>query len=537
MPMNAKSIILYAALMVATVGCRDQTPATPSSSPVTSTAPHANKPAVDQPTSWVWKKSEPGTPVILEAKLSEAEGTLFFEHGLSDVRVSALVELEDGTLAIGTSEGLVFWKNGQSSIYTVQKNKRLQGLNGLLCGSINDLLVTNNGDLWVAGWNGVARLKKGRWEHIHRNRSPLIRALNFHTLFETSTGTVVVGSTYAGVFSFDIDQRKVSELHKMDVYNMVVKAIDEDSKGQLWVAAMGLGVLRIKGKAIKTFTDKEEWIPSIEVSDIFIDSTDQIWVATFGAGLGHRSASGESTVYTEKDVLPDDSVYTLITLKNGAKLVQTYRGLVKFDNGQWRYLQDDSSRSLAYLESKTGDTWKAERAKIFKNPTLMWSEVQPAFKVIKAYKEKVESVYPDIAGLRHTAIDNKTVWGSIKSRLLTYDGEKWLDKSELLKDKEIAFIRNDSSGRVWIGTQGAGLIGIDNAAVTIRNQTKTTKSVIYEFIELSKETIIFGTQGGLFRLSGDEWERIKLSGKEWGRVEPSHRLFQPSSLTLDAGYG
>jgi signal transduction histidine kinase/ligand-binding sensor domain-containing protein/ActR/RegA family two-component response regulator len=125
-------------------------------------------------------------------------------QGLLEQGVRALLEAPDGTLWIGTRRsGVVIWRRGALEPVRVPGDS--------VSPSIQGLLLSRSGDVWIAGNRGLTRLRDGR----------------------AKTFTTVDG---------------LAENHILSLY--------EDREGVLWVGTFGGGLSRVKD-GIRTVTDRE----------------------------------------------------------------------------------------------------------------------------------------------------------------------------------------------------------------------------------------------------------------------------------------
>jgi ligand-binding sensor domain-containing protein len=122
--------------------------------------------------------------------------------------------------------------------------------------------------------------------------------------------------------------------------------------------------------------------------------------------------------------------------------------------------------------------------------------------------------------------------------LLAYDGKNWQDLTPLLKGSEVWSLQGDKLGRVWVGTGGAGLIGIQGKSIRRYNNDPThAKSCIYATAETSNGDLYVGTQYGLWRLRGETWEDLILNEEQ--RMQAIQVVVDPQDRVwvLDPNYG
>ena len=192
--------------------------------------------------------------------------------------VRTLLSADDGTVWVGTTNGLIRLKAGQQHLLTVK--------DGLADNSIFSLAESSDGSLWIGTKNGFTRMRRGEMESFRTNQ----------------------GLSQSTVF-----------------------AVYEDREGDLWVGTKhGLNQF-LEGRAVP-FT-ASEGLPSNETGPVLQDHRGTIWVGTLDAGLGRFDGRRFSVVTTNEGLL-SDSIYALAEDANGDLWVGTGRGLSRLREGR-----------------------------------------------------------------------------------------------------------------------------------------------------------------------------------------------------------
>ncbi|MDE7397785.1 MAG: response regulator [Muribaculum sp.] len=110
----------------------------------------------------------------------------------------------------------------------------------------------------------------------------------------------------------------------------------EDSKGRIWIAAMGEGVAVIDTAGnMKLYSYDETYsngLRSNSVSSIFEDSSGRIWVSTDRGGLSLYNPDYDNfETFGIENGLPDNVVYDIVEDNRGFLWFGTNNGLVKFN--------------------------------------------------------------------------------------------------------------------------------------------------------------------------------------------------------------
>jgi ligand-binding sensor domain-containing protein len=292
------------------------------------------------------------------------------EYKLIDTRAGLLsngvfhVSRLDGKLAIGTYGGglsLLDEKTGKLETFNIP--------DGLGDAFVYDLLKTKNGDLWIATWSGVNRIKGGnlkdrsKWE-LHTVASTKGGLPNdwVYGLAEGKDGVVWLategglaryvdgkwdnwnhakgqGAPYELVkddLAFKNDPSKVSSHHARQKQEMgltgidtaynpnYIVAINADPDGTVWVGTWGGGLAHFDGKSFRNYTTKDG-LPGNHVFMLHRTASGDMWVGT-NAGLSRMKNEKFETI-TTNDGLFANTVFSMDTSADGTMWVGSFGGV------------------------------------------------------------------------------------------------------------------------------------------------------------------------------------------------------------------
>jgi ligand-binding sensor domain-containing protein len=345
-----------------------------------------------------------------------------------------------------------------------------------------------------------------------------LQGLNCATvIYAAPNGKIVLGSYNLGVTIIDGAVNSIATIrHRegvMEQNSMAIpgpiKSIGADAAGNLWLGTSD-GLLYYDWKTFKEYV-KEPWLPSAGVLSLCFDHTGNLWLGTLN-GIGVRCADGSAKLYTKADVLPGNFILRLLCAADGRVWALTDKGICVFDGKGWTY--PVCKAQLPYWEGtmfQAADSalWFSTENGVVRNPTFTFQTTNPVIEALAQFKAKIEKEYPNVTPAPLVLKDAKgRIWAGREDGVDRYDGKAWTFLPLNLGDRTLAFIRMDSKGRVWIGTQGAGLFCYDGAEVVKYNDTADhSKSVIYDMVESRNGTLYFGTQHGLYVLKGETWTR------------------------------
>lgn len=291
--------------------------------------------------------------------------------GLPRDRVYKIVADPRGFLWFCTNDGLSRFDGYEFTNYSTA--------NGLPHRLINDLLITRSGDYWVATNYGVARFNPlaTRTDSKFQSYAPTSGRPGSEVvdaLYEDTDGTIWVATTNGlhrlreGSGNWQLEYVSVGE--KADG-RLEVNAIVEDSPGVLLIGTdFGL-YRRFSNGDIEHFTTAHG-LPHNDVRLAFKDRDGTVWLGS-GLGLVHlkrnirAGASIVDKLYTTKDGLLHDSVYSILRTQSNWLWVATSRGLSEFSpeplpgGGHFRNYTGEHGFSdfavMSIAEDRDGNLW------------------------------------------------------------------------------------------------------------------------------------------------------------------------------------
>ncbi len=241
-------------------------------------------------------------------------------QGLPAGPIFAATETADGTLWVAREHsGLGSW---DGKAFRTQTLKSLPEY-----GSVRTLLSANDGTIWVGTTNGLIRLKAGQ-EHLFTVKDGLADT-SVYSLAESSDGSLWIGTKngFTRMRKHEMESFRTNQ----GLSQSTVFAVYEDREGDLWVGTKhGLNQFLV-GRATP-FT-ASEGLPSNETGPVLQDHQGTVWVGTEDAGLG-RFDGRRFSVVTTKEGLRSDSIYALAEDASGDLWVGTGSGLSRLHEGR-----------------------------------------------------------------------------------------------------------------------------------------------------------------------------------------------------------
>ncbi|MBS1877525.1 MAG: response regulator [Acidobacteria bacterium] len=425
----------------------------------------------------------------------------------------------DGTLWVGTSAGLVSYRDGVF---------RPVALPGVARPSVRGLGARRDGEVWVGtAEHGAYVVRDGRAEPTALTRG-LVRSFWFDpdgdewigsndglyhrrgtvmkrytvkdglpdnrviSLVE-SNGLLYVG-TALGLVRMDRDGRMEREA----AFNgHAVFAMARDHDGGLWIGTLEAGVARYAQNRVEFF-DNPRRTSSKAITAIFEDREGSLWLGASGAGLGRLRDVPFRNLTTE-DGMPGNLVQTVLAARDGSVWVgYNGAGLSRLDGeqrilGTWSLANGLPSNDIWCLaEDRDGAVWGGffggQVARITSRGVRVYG-------VAEGLSGKpVLSLMADGSG----AIWAGTLGGGVA--VLANGRTHIYTRADGLAGNHVRVIRQDRRGRVWLGTDQGVTIYENGRFQPMLGTEALSGRLIYSIFEQADGAVWIGAfEGGLAR--------------------------------------
>lgn len=256
---------------------------------------------------------------VLDEKSGTWE-TYNIPEGLGDAFVYDVIETRNGDLWIATWSGVNRVRGGKLKdpaaweLHTVEST---QG--GLPNDWVYGLAEGKNGEIWLATEGGMARFAEGKWENWNHSRG--------------------IGADYEKVrkdIAYDNDPAKQSLHHAQQKREMGLEGVDQaynpnyiislvvDEDGSVWSGTWGGGLAHFVNGKWENYTTVEG-LPGNHVFMLHRDQKGRLWIGT-NAGLALKE--GDSyRIMKAADGLFNDTVFSMTTTADGSLWVGSYGGV------------------------------------------------------------------------------------------------------------------------------------------------------------------------------------------------------------------
>ncbi len=254
--------------------------------------------------------------------VTQAWETYNIPEGLGDAFVYDVLKARNGDVWIATWSGVNRIRGGDLKDRSKWELHTVQSTNGGLPNDwVYGLAEGKDGDIWLGTEGGLAHFKAGRWENWNHDKG--------------------LGADYAKVkdhIQYKTDPSKVSQHHAKQKQEMGLSDVDVaynpnyivslavDAAGVVWAGTWGGGLSRYDGKAWSQYT-VAEGLPGNHVFMLHIDPQGSLWVGT-NNGLAKLN-DGRFEILTTQDGLFANAVFSMATARDGTRWVGSFGGVAK----------------------------------------------------------------------------------------------------------------------------------------------------------------------------------------------------------------
>ena len=308
------------------------------------------------------------------------------------------------------------------------------------------------GTIWLTGPDGSTRpVIEGQMF----SGAGTIKSLDVHTVLRDSEGNTWIGTLGQGLARLRADSDDVQKMERFSQLDALsaefVWCLLEDREHNIWVGTQN-GLNRFRDEKITTLT-RREGLASDSVGALAAGRDGAIWAST---SIGINRIDGE-----HRDLYLNGATTMGLSMEGGNTLwAGTSRGVVRMENGKWRYLPMPTGLHLQRVTAITGDHEKG-----------VW-------------------LFDARKGLYRWA----------NGRITDFSNEP------LLKGKSIFAAREDGRGKVWFGLDQGGVVVFDAGQFHAYSEREGLAGGFVDAVHVDDEgTVWLGAERGLSRLEGQRF--------------------------------
>lgn len=433
-------------------------------------------------------------------------------NSLSNDNINAIIEDEKGNIWVGTDKGINQIVNaaGTESGFFIKRGVNESFKNNWLADiRILSLLADKQGDLWIGTTDGLVKMMKDNeknhytlleFKHSSTNKKSISNN-TIRAIFEDSEGNIWIG-TDNGLNKIPSGERnkKLPEFQRyfhaasdrFSLSHNEIYAICEDERGLIWIGTNGGGV-NIFEKEKKQFVSyvydplDNRSLSVNEIRSLYRDRSGIMWIGTYGGGLNKVSRGGQFFHYKHRandmNSLSHSIIWSFCEDNDGSLWIGTHNGLNKLNRKKNTY-------------------------KYFVHTPGINSLSNNVVRVVNKIDEDKLLIGTNGGGV--DVLNIKTG----KFRNWSHDPA---NPNSLIYN-EIRSIYKDKDGIIWIGTYGRGMDRLDPATGLFKhyynnpdNTNTLSQNYVRVIIEDSEGYLWIGTEGGglnRFDRRKEQWTRF-----------------------------
>ena len=378
---------------------------------------------------------------------SRVKNIFNFEHfttrqGLSQNSIYTILQDTKGFLWFGTQDGLNRF-NGYE--FTVFRHNSFDSTS--ICHSfINKLYEDSKERFWVCTEGGLALynpLTETFTNYIHDEKDPQSITSNYvWTILEDRNGMFWVG-TKRGLSIFDPEKQTLKPINVTANNNsktpINVSTIVEDKAGNLWIGTRGKGLFRIGSGKNNSYdrsnaSVKHYDVGSGDVRAIFENSYGNLWIGTFRSGLFKFNPSQDS--------------FDPISMNGTSRIHSDYEAIITISSDPTEkdklWLGTEEDGIIIYDIKQNGSS------KIINDPLSANS----------LSGNMVQAICRDWTGVIWVGTNEGINKLNLNANKFVHIDRNGKNKSGLNSDA-IGKIIEDCEGKLWIGSDGGGIVKFD----------------------------------------------------------------------------
>ncbi len=341
-------------------------------------------------------------------------------NSLSDNNIWSIYQDHLGNLWVGTFFAGLDRLDRTSGSVTVYQNNPADPTS-LSNNEVRAIFEDHNGNLWIGmERGGLDRFdpETGTFIHYRYNSADpgSLSDNDVFSIFEDPQGRLWIGTQRGGLNQLDPSTGSFTRYqhdpnNPFSLSDNDVRAIYEDHTGVLWIATFGgIDLWDSQTNRFTAYRNDPRDPHSLSndmVSCLFEDPQGTVWAGTFGGGLDRFDRTTRSfTHFTQKDGLPDDTIFGILADANGALWLSTNKGLSKFDPGAKTFRNYDTSDGLQGDQFNPGAFFRSKDGEMFFGgiqglnafyPSQVADNPVPPPVVITAFQKFNQTVQKDLA--------------------------------------------------------------------------------------------------------------------------------------------
>jgi ligand-binding sensor domain-containing protein len=362
--------------------------------------------------------------------LKNDDGSFEWVQALRNISIRSIFHASDQTTWLATNQGPYFIKNDSVQVLTRK--------NGIRNRDIMGFAETADGQFYIGLFgNGVVQLDSSRTKV--KRYLPNLNSRLIQSFYQDRRKRIWMGSQNSGLNVYHTIDSSFNYLNERDgLAKNDVRAIMEDSWGNIWIGTSGGGVSKYAGQTFEHL-DQSNGLNEDYIYSIAADSSNQLWIAAYNKGI---------------NIITDSSIIAL-NARTGFKNVKVK---ALFKDREDRMWVGTEGSGLALQDTSGFKYFKAREDGLAGN----W----------------IRAITQDSSGHIWVGTASSGISELIPIDTSFYDFTiKKYKREEGLPSLSINDLHIDSLNRIWMATRGSGIACMQNGKVikTIKRALPSTQ--------------------------------------------------------------
>jgi len=279
-----------------------------------------------------------------------AVATISTKQGLSTVAVGSVQATSDGSVWLGTRDGLNRWKDGEITTYGTGNARARRGVNASTRSNdgpvarfdvVQAPFESASGRIWAATLQGIDYLANDRLIPVKGVPGGVVNAI-----VEDKAGDLWIANLEHGLVRLSLSNYDVQQIPwaRLGLDPRAVHLIADHVQGGLWLGSIQGGIAYFADGQIRASYAAADGLGEGSINDFQWDQDGALWVATEG-GLS-RLKNGRFATLSSKSGLPCDTVHWLIKDDTDSAWLYLACGLVRIAQGELNTWATDPTRTI-----------------------------------------------------------------------------------------------------------------------------------------------------------------------------------------------
>lgn len=237
------------------------------------------------------------------------------------------------------------------------------GDNGLPSNTLNSVLQTRDGFIWVATFNSLARFDGVRFTIFNDRNTPAFNTSSFRYLYETADSTLWIQSEQ-GLSTYKHGKFKTYDLRKDEAADIERLFF---IRGKVWVSLKSGGIFAFDRGKIQRYRRLQLPIAEDEkVNQLLLHQDSVRWIATKENGV-IRIEGTQVSYFGKQEGLPSHEALSMLLATDGSFWVGTTEGLCVLENEKMQLIERTARAGVYQLiEDGHGSIWAATTNGLFR---------------------------------------------------------------------------------------------------------------------------------------------------------------------------